>query len=340
MADGAETRPGSVAGSAWRRAASLFSRYGIAAALLLLVVFNAIMSPVFLKPENLVNILRQVSFVGTIAVGMTFVIVSGGIDLSVGSLAGLTGGLVIIIMNTVIASAGAGVGAELAGATTGIVCGVLIATVLGLVTGLIITKGRVSPFIATLGGMAVFRSLTLFLADGGEFRSHSYNVYGHIGMDSLWGIPYPVIVWLLLAAAGHVLLSYTRYGRYVYAVGSNERAVRYSAINVNKVKLITYTFMGACCGVSAVLLSSRLNSVSSSGTGIGYELDAIAAAIIGGTRIKGGAGTIWGTVLGVIMLGVINNMLNLLNVSAYLQGTVKGLIIIGAVLLQRGKEES
>jgi ribose transport system permease protein len=310
----------------------LLKDYVVILALVLLVIFNGIMSPVFLKPANLLNILRQVSFVGIIAVGMTFVIISGGIDLSVGSMTGFIGGLMIMVLNGVMGGSG---GSELASTLIAIVCGLLIGPILGLVNGIVITKGKIVPFIATLSGMAVYRSLAIFLADGGEFRSQSFTTYGQLGMEGLGPISYPVLIWVAVIIIGQVLLSSTRYGRYVYAIGSNEQAVRYSGINVDRIKLITYTLIGACCGVSAMLVSSRMNSVSSSGTGMNYELDAIAAVIIGGTKMKGGSGTIWGTVVGVIILGIINNMLNLLNVSVYLQGTVKGLIIIAAVFVQR-----
>lgn len=307
-------------------------------ALLVLVVFNAIMSPVFLKPENLFNILRQISFVGIISVGMTFVIISGGIDLSVGSMAGFVGGFAIIILNAVLGEAGGALepsGRELGAVFIAIPVGVLAGLLLGLLNGILISKARIVSFIATLSGMAVFRSLALFMADGGEYRSMSMTLFGKAGMDSLGPVPYPVIVWVLVCVIGHVLLTKTRYGRHVYAIGCNEQAVRYSGINVDRIKILTYTLIGVCTGISAVLLASRMNSVSSSGTGMGFELDAIAAVIIGGTKMKGGSGTIVGTVLGVILLGVINNMLNLLDVSAYLQGTVKGLIIVVAVFMQR-----
>ena len=302
----------------------------------------------FITPENLLNILRQWSFVGIIAIGMTFVIILGGIDLSVGSLVAFLGGAGILLMNYLITAGASELTAVLAAIGVMLIGGALA----GASNGLLITRGRIAPFIATLGGLAAYRSLALALVDGGEYRSQSPQYFSRFGsggipLDSigLWIIPgrlpltfpWPVLVFLILAGAGWVLLNWTRFGRYVIAIGSNERAAIYSAIRVDRVKLLTYTLAGFCTGVAAALQASRLNSVSSSGTGVLYELDVIAAVVIGGTRMRGGAGTIAGTVIGVLILGVIGNMLNLLQVSVYYQGLVKGLIIIGAVLLQRGQ---
>ncbi len=183
--------------------------------------------------------------------------------------------------------------------------------------------------------MAIFRSLAKLLANGGEYRSMSTEMYGFIGQEGIGIIPFPVIIWILIAIIAHILLNKTRYGRHVIAIGNNEQTSLYSGINVNKVKTITYTLLGLCVGVSALLVSSRMNSLSSSSTGTMYELDAIAAVVIGGTSLKGGSGTIWGTIVGVIILGIINNMLNLLNISEYLQGIIKGVIILIAVFMQQ-----
>ncbi|MGH7178858.1 MAG: ABC transporter permease, partial [Tepidisphaeraceae bacterium] len=316
----------------------------------------------FLKPENLLNILRQWSFIGIIAIGMTFVIISGGIDLSVGAMVALAGGLGVWTMNTAIRAASiksdpfqsvlsnrlAGAfdainvgGSERWGVAIAVLTVVLVAVICGLINGMLIAKGRVAPFIATLGGLAAYRSLALALADGGEFRSASRDIFPSIGAGgvsipySQLLLPYPVIAFFVIAAVASVVLNRTRYGRYVVAIGCNERSAIYSAINVDRIKLLTYTLLGFLCGVSAVLLSSRMNSVASSSTGNLYELDAIAAVVIGGTRMTGGHGTIFGTVVGVLILGVIGNMLNFLDVSPYLQGLVKGVIIIAAVLVQR-----
>lgn len=302
--------------------------YGPAIALVVLFVMSAILSPVFLRPQNLINILRQNSFVGIIAIGMTLAIISGGFDLSVGSMTALIGGLIILTINRF--------GDNLLSLIAGIFVGLGLGVVAGLLNGILITKGRIAPFVATLGTMAIFRSLTLYIADGGEYRGFT-RIFPDTGNAQLWIIPVSVLIFLGWAVVGHILLRKTRYGRYVAAIGSNEKVAHYSAVNVDMVKLLTYTFVGLSVGLSSLLSASRMNAVSASTTGLNFELDAIAAAIIGGTSLKGGRGTVIGTVIGVLILGIINNMMNMANVSAYLQGAVKGMIIIAAVLIQRGK---
>lgn len=298
---------------------------------------------IFLKAENLRNLVNQNAFVGIIAIGMTFVIISGGIDLSVGSMVALVGALSIMAMNGVIGNDGSEVMGVLAA------CGValLVGPALGFIQGALIAKGRIAPFIVTLGGLVGFRSLALTLADGGEIRSLSTDLFSRIGRG---GVPipfievaparplvvyWPIVILILFAIAGVVLLRRTRYGRYVYAVGANETAARYSAIKIDRVKILTYALVGFCAGVAGLLLASRMNSVGTSTVGNLYELDAIAAVVIGGTRMEGGKGRVWGTIIGVLILGLITNMLVLMNVPAYLQGLVKGIVIIAAVLVQR-----
>jgi ribose transport system permease protein len=308
-------------------------RYAALAALVILSVASALLSPFFLQPQNLLNIVRQVSYTGIIALGMTFVIVSGGIDLSVGSMAAFVGSLSVLALNAAIGR----------GLDQGAAVGVAVATALlaglgcGLGNGLLVTKGRIAPFIVTLGTMALFRSLSLYMANAGEFRSESYE-FGELGSSAILGVPLPALVLLGLAAALSFVLGRTRFGRYTRAVGSNARVALYSAIDVDATRVAAYTLTGAMVGVSAVLIAMRFNSVGSSTLGLNYELDAIAAVIIGGTAMSGGRGTVWGTVIGAVTLGVINNMLNMVGISTYLQGTVKGLVIIGAVFIQRQRQ--
>jgi ribose transport system permease protein len=306
-------------------------RYAALVALVILTVISSFLSPFFLQWQNLLNILRQVSYTGIIALGMTFVIVSGGIDLSVGSMAAFVGSLGILALNALAdGSQGLAVAAAVGVAVgSGLVC--------GLANGLLITKGRIAPFIVTLGTMAIFRSISLYMKDAGEFRSSS-SLFGSLGSSAPGRIPVPVIVMIALAAVLAFVFRRTRYGRYVRAVGSNARVARYSAIDVDRTRLIAYTLTGLMVGISAVLISMRFNSVGTSTMGVNYELDAIAAVIIGGTSMAGGRGTIWGTIIGAITLGVINNMLNMVGISPYLQGTVKGLVIIGAVFIQRQRQ--
>ncbi len=308
-----------------------YERLGPYVALIILFVVSSFASPYFLQTRNILNILRQVSYTGIIGLGMTFVIISGGIDLSVGSMTAFVGGIVIMTLNQF----GGGADAIL----VAIVVGILLGMGCGAVNGLIITKGKVAPFIVTLGSMAIFRSLTLYISNAGEFRSTS-RLFPQVGMGFFWGIPIPVWIFFGMAAVFSVVLNHTRYGRYVRAVGSNTRVAAYSAIKVNWIKFMTYVIVGMTVAVSAILLSSRLNSISSTNAGLNYELDAIAAVIIGGTAMTGGTGSVWGTVVGAIILGIINNMLNMMGVSPYLQGTVKGLVIMGAVLVQRKRSSS
>ncbi len=301
-------------------------------ALAVLFVASSVLSPYFLQVKNLLNILRQVSYTGMIALGMTFVIISGGIDLSVGSLAAFNASMGILCLNYLMNK----LGNEYLAMAGGILTALLLGVLSGALNGFLITRGKIAPFIVTLGSMAIFRSLALFIGSAGEIRSVSGR-YGTFGMESILFVPVPVIAMIILTVVLTLVLNNTRYGRYLCAVGSNVRVAVFSAINVNRIKLIAYTLCGLIVSVSAVMLSSRFNAVSTSNLGMGFELDAIAAVIIGGTPMTGGRGTMWGTIMGAIILGIINNMLNMLGVSPYLQGTVKGLVIIGAVYIQGQK---
>jgi ribose transport system permease protein len=193
--------------------------------------------------------------------------------------------------------------------------------------------GRIAPFVATLATMSIFRSMSLYLSGAGVFRVEVPG-FSEIGASVFLGIPVPVWIFGLLAAGAHVLLNNTRFGRYLLACGASEQVARYSAIKVQLVKFVPYVLTGFAVAVSAVLVSSRLNSINSTNAGLYYELDAIASVVIGGTPLSGGVATIWGTVIGAIILGVIGNMLNLMGVSPYIQGAVRGLVIIAAVSLQ------
>jgi len=279
------------------------------------------------------NILRQVSYTGIIALGMTFVIIGGGIDLSVGSMTAFIGAIVVLLMNYL----GPAIGSEVIVIVIGIATGITVGVLLGAFNGFMITKGKIAPFIVTLGSMAIFRSLTLYIGNAGEIRSSNI-IYGEFGMGSFMRIPVPVWVMLILAAILNLVLNNTRYGRYICAVGSNQNVAMFSAINVDFVRFFSYTLNGILIAVSSILLASRFNAVSTSNMGLGFELDVIAAVIVGGTALTGGRGTVWGTVCGAVILGIINNMLNMVGVSPYLQGTVKGIVILGAVYIQRQKQ--
>jgi ribose transport system permease protein len=303
-----------------------WSNHSTGLGFILLFVLAAIVGwPNFLQIRNLINILRQISYTGIIGLGMTLIIISGGIDLSVGSMAAFTGGITIYFLNLF-------PGESQIGVVLSILFAILLGAFSGLFNGFLVTKGRIAPFIATLGTMSIFRSLIQYISGAGNILSQN-TVYPEVGAGVVLGIPVPVWVFFTVAILLHILLNNTRFGRYVCAVGANEQVARYSAINVSLIKLLPYMITGATVGITALLWSSRLNSINSSDCAY-YELDAIAAAVIGGTAMTGGKGTIFGTVLGAIMLGLINNMLVLGGVSSYLQQAAKGLVIIAAVLLQ------
>ncbi|HEY8542716.1 MAG TPA: ABC transporter permease [Pseudothermotoga sp.] len=306
------------------------SKYLIVLILIGLMVFSGILSPAFLKPRNILNIFWQTSYVGIIAIGITFVMIAGGIDLSVGSMLALLGSVAIQIVN------------KLGDKTSSVILSFLftygLAVLLGFGVGLLTTKGKIPAFVTTLGGMAIYRSLVLNFANGGVYMTMSQK-YTSIGMKFVLGLPLPMIVFIVYAILAYILLDKTRFGRHVYAVGANETAALYSAIKVDMVRTWTYVVSGVSVATSAILLSSMMSAISSSSTGNGFELDAIAAAVIGGTSLSGGKGSVFGTFFGALILGVINNMLVMLNVAVYLQGMVKGLIIIAAVLLQNLRRE-
>jgi len=307
-------------------------------ALALLVLLGISLNENFLSYSNLTNVLARSSFIGIIAIGATFVITAGGLDLSVGSMAAVIAGVMIMVMNWLIPSLGIGWSVVLAGMAAGI----LLGGVAGVFNGLMITRGRIEAFIVTLGTMGIFRSLVTFLANGGtlSLNFEVADVYRPVYYDGLLGVPYPIIVFALVAIAGEIVMRRTAFGRYCAAIGSSEQVARYSSINVDNVRLLTYILQGVLVGVAVLLYVPRLGSASST-TGVLWELEAIAGVIIGGTTLKGGYGRIWGTVVGVVILGLIGNILNLQSlISPYLNGAFQGVIIILAVLLQRGKRTS
>lgn len=319
-----------------RAAATRFDwkKWGPLWALLLLIALGAWVNPNFLSAANVTNVLARSAFIGIIAVGATFVIIAGGIDLSVGSMAAFISGVMIIVMNKAAGTMGTGWNVVLLGMGLSVAVGLLA----GLLNGLVTTKGRIEPFIVTLGTMGIYRSLVTYLADGGTLSLNFglRGTYRPVYYDSLWFIPYPVLIFIIVALLGGLLLNKTRFGRYCLATGSNENVARYSAINVDRIRTWTYVLQGLCVSIATIIYVPRLGSASGQ-TGILWELEAIAAVIIGGTALKGGYGRIWGTVAGAVMLSLIGNILNLTDVvSQYLNGAIQGLIIMLAVLLQRG----
>lgn len=285
--------------------------------------------------QNWINILRNNAGIGIIALGMTFVIISGGIDLAVGSTLVAIGAALMMLIDTgpkgILLNMGlSGIAAFVAAILISIILGVL----LGGLTGVLITNGKLPPFIATLGTMKIFRSVTQHYMQGytpvvpREFLPiASLEVAGQLLM--------PIIYWIILAVLLHIVFTRTTFGRQVIAVGSNERATRLSGVNVNNIKRGVYALMGVLVSISAIVQVARIGSMDYSNAGSGYEMDAISAVIVGGTSMSGGRGSILGTVLGALIIAVMNNLLNLLGVPPFLREAFKGVIVIGAVLLQK-----
>ncbi|SAL57181.1 ABC transporter permease [Caballeronia humi] len=307
--------------------------------LVALCVGGTLLNGDFATLDNAMNVLTRTSFIGIIAVGMTFVIISGGIDLSVGSMAALIAGSMIWLMNGLRDGVGGHTFAPLTIVVLGIVLALVLGGLFGLAHGLLVTKGRIEPFIVTLGTLGMFRALLTWLADGGALTLDNSlaDLYGPVYYASLFGVPVPIWVFLIVAAGGALVLNRTVFGRHVQAIGSNEQVARYAAIRVDAVKIATYVLLGLCVGVATVLYVPRLGSATPT-TGLLWELEAIAAVVVGGTALKGGEGRVIGTVIGAILLSVIGNILNLTSIiSVYLNAAVQGAVIIFVAFLQRSR---
>lgn len=292
--------------------------------LLLIVIILSLLSPNFLTLSNMLNILRQVSINALIAFGMTFVILTGGIDLSVGSIlalaAALSAGMLVSGVDPILV----------------ILIGLLAGAAMGAFNGILITKGKIAPFIATLATMTIFRGLTLVYTDGRPITGMESDFFRMIGAGYLFVIPLPVIWMMFSFAVLYFLLKKTTFGRHVYAIGGNEEASRLSGLKVDQIKIYVYSLTGLLSALAGIILTSRLDSAQPN-AGFTYELDAIAAVVLGGTSLAGGRGWIVGTIIGALIIGVLNNGLNLLNVSSFYQQVVKGMVILLAVLLDRKK---
>jgi len=303
--------------------------------LLLLCIAGVLLNPSFATLDNAMNVLTRTAFIGIIAVGMCLVIVSGGIDLSVGSMAALIAGCTILLMN----AAAATVGSPALVVALGMVFALALGALFGLAHGLLITKGNIEPFIVTLGTLGIFRAYLTYFSNGGAITLDGAlsTAYSPVYYGAFLGVPIPVWVFIAVALMGAAVLNRTAYGRYVQAIGSNEQVARYAAVDVDRVKIITYMLLGLCVGIATLLYVPRLGSASPS-TGLLWELEAIAAVIVGGTALKGGAGGITGTVIGAVLLSVISNILNLTSIiSVYLNAAVQGFVIIAVAFFQRGR---
>ncbi|WP_339288674.1 ribose ABC transporter permease [Ureibacillus sp. FSL K6-0786] len=305
----------------------IISKLGPLFGLILLIIVVSILNPSFLTISNIFNVLRQVSISAIIAFGMTFVILTGGIDLSVGSTLALTGAVAASL---------------LAGGFDPILSmgiALILGLILGAINGVIITKGKVAPFIATLATMTVYRGLTLVYTNGKPISGlGDHASFQLFGKGYFLGIPIPVITTLITFGILYFILHKTTFGRRVYAVGGNEEAAKLSGINADRVKIAVYAISGFLAALSALILTSRLNSAQPT-AGQSYELDAIAAVVLGGTSLNGGKGWIFGTLIGALIIGVLNNGMNLIGVSSFWQQVVKGIVILLAVLLDRKKSE-
>jgi inositol transport system permease protein len=328
-----EARPGAQAQgrSIWTAAA----RFAPLIFLLAMMIVFALLEPRFLDPTNLFNVMRQISITGLIALGMTFVILTAGIDLSVGSVLALSG---IIAASVAKGSSGNTLSLDPDQATgygwyAAMLTAVAIGTLCGFLQGLGITRLKVPPFVVTLGGLSIFRGLTLWYSGGGPISGFDPDLRWW-GQGLVGPVPVPVILFLAAAVICHIVLRHTRYGRHVYAVGGNSEAARLSGLPVDRILLSVYVIVGFFAGLAGFVLDARLNSAEAV-AGLGYELTVIASVVIGGTSLFGGAGSIAGTVIGATLIGVLVNGLVLNNVSSYIQQVIIGLIIILAVAFDR-----
>ncbi|KRQ86470.1 Ribose transport system permease protein RbsC [Caloramator mitchellensis] len=289
--------------------------------LLILCVIISIITPRFLNINNLLNVLTQVSVNAVIALGMSFVILTGGIDLSVGSILAITGAIaasIVVKSNSLLLA---------------ILVALIIGALIGAFNGIVVAKGKIQPFIVTLAAMTIFRGVTYVYTNGTPISGLGKN-FTFIGNAKIIGIPFPVVITLFIFLIAWYLINETRFGRYVFALGGNEDSTRLSGINTDRVKLYVYIISGIAAAISGVIVTSRIGSASPN-AGTGYELDAIAAVVLGGTSLSGGEGSITGTIIGAMIIGVLNNGLNLMNVSPFYQSIVKGLVILLAVLIDK-----
>ena len=307
----------------WR---GLLARFGLLLALILLVVVLSLLSDRFLTTSNIINVLRQISINAIIAFGMTVVIIGRGIDLSVGSLLAFVG----VFSASLAVSGGEGGGWPV---VLVILAGLGVGILLGCINGAFVAYAGIAPFIVTLAGLTIFRGMALAWTDGRPV-SGLPEIFSTFGYGTFLGVPMPIWIMLAFLIVTHVLLRYTALGRSVYAIGGNEEAARLSGIPVRRVLLFTYAYIGFASALAALVLTGRLNSAQPT-AGTMFELDAIAAVVVGGTSLFGGRGGVFGTLVGALIIGVINNGMNLLNVSSFYQQIVKGGVILLALLIDR-----
>lgn len=302
------------------------SKLGPLLALIVLIMVVTAINPSFISPSNLLNLLRQVAANGFIAFGMTFVILTGGIDLSVGSTLALSSALTAGLISN-------GVNAMIA-----VLVGLVSGGFLGALNGILISKGKMAPFIATLATMTIYRGTTLVYTNGNPITGIGDSFFfSFIGRGYLFRIPFPVVLMFLVFILLFLLLHKTSFGRKTYAIGGNEKAAYIAGVKIDKIKILIYTISGVMASISGMIITSRLNSAQPT-AGQSYEMDAIASVVLGGTSLSGGRGRIFGTLVGALIIGTLNNGLNLLGVSSFYQQIVKGIVIVIAVLLDRKRK--
>jgi ribose transport system permease protein len=305
---------------------SFIKKYGIIIVLMLVMVFFSVTTTAFFTINNLFNVARQVSMLGIVAVGMTFVMLTGGIDLSVGSL--------LSIVSVV------GAGAMVKGGCNPVVAVIIslaVATIFGLFNGLIITKVNIPPLITTLATMTIIRGISYIITGGLPIYGfpESFTI---IGQGYLWIFPIPVIIMVIVFTIGSFILNNSYFGRYFYAIGGNEEATRLSGVNVQGVKLLVYSLSGLVAGIAGVILLSRVNSGQPI-AGSGFELDVVTAVVLGGVSISGGEGKLSGVLTGVLIMGVLSNGLIIMNIGEYYQLVTKGLVLLVAVGFDRMQQQ-
>lgn len=286
----------------------------------------SIVSRNFLTTTNLLNVIRQIAINGILAIGMTIVCLTGGIDLSVGSIVAFSGIITAGILRdqnwpTLLVA----------------LVAILVGGMLGLYNGYFVAYWKAAPFVVTLSMMTIARGMTYVYSDGRPISNLPAG-FLVVGKGSILGIPIPTLILIVVFALASVMLTKLKFGRYIYAVGGNEHAAMVSGINIRKIKMMVYVLSGVACGIASIILTARV-SAGLPTAGNGYELDAIAATVIGGTSLSGGRGRLWGTMVGAILLGIVNNGLDLLNVSSFYQQIVKGLIILGAILIDSKRNQ-
>jgi ribose transport system permease protein len=315
---------------------SILKKFQSLIALVVLCIVLSILTDKFFTTANGVNVLRQVAVNICIATGMTLIVLTSGIDLSVGSVLALCGAITagLLKYGVRIPSADLYIGFTILGAVLG---AIIVGSLMGWFNGFVITKFKVPPFVATLAMLTIARGLTMLYTEGHPI-SNLGEEFAYIGAGSLIGIPVPVWIAILVVLVAVFITRKTKLGRYIYAIGGNENAARFSGIRINRVKIIVYSLGGALAAIGGIIVTSRLDTAQPN-AGTSYELDAIAAVVIGGTSLNGGKGSIWGTVIGAVIIGVLNNGLVLLNVSPFWQQVVKGGVILLAVIIDRAGDK-